>query len=218
MVLINFFNLLFNNYLVTFLKLRSKIILRITAGYLKGRMVKFQPGDSKARPTSSLIRQAIFNTLGSKTLNTNFLDLYSGSGIIGFEALSRGANSVTFVEQNRQLCAYLTDNINIFEAAENTFLINHTVEVFFNKIIKNAKFDIIYADPPYKSKLQGLTLNLIANHDVLTDNGMVIIESSLENSLNANKGALEKKYPNLIFVKTKKYGQTELTIYAKDPS
>ena len=117
--------------------------LRITSGTLRGRRIPVPAGD--VRPTSERARQAYFNIIGERIQNARFLDLYAGSGIFSFEALSRGAKSATAVD---------LDKWNFEGIAKQCATLGVPVKTLAGDVITvlkrlNEPFDIVYADPPY---------------------------------------------------------------------
>jgi 16S rRNA (guanine966-N2)-methyltransferase len=116
--------------------------LRVTAGTLRGRRVPVPPRD--VRPTSERARQAYFNIVGERIDGARFLDLFAGSGIFSFEAVSRGAASSTAVEQNRKYAAAIEKL-----AAEWKAPVSVLAQDVFKALPKLGRFDLVYADPPY---------------------------------------------------------------------
>jgi len=150
--------------------------IRISGGQFKG--FKFNnPKSSDLRPTMESVRLAIFSILDSKfdgiTNETVFLDLYSGTGIMGIEALSRGADKVIFIEKNRSYCYKIKENLiklNLLNKAEILF-----GSVFANlSKIKN-KVTHIFLDPPYKEKNINLLLNEINEMNILIEKGIIVL-------------------------------------------
>lgn len=118
--------------------------LRITSGTLRGRRIPVPAGD--VRPTSERARQAYFNIIGGRIQNARFLDLYAGSGIFSFEALSRGAKSATAVD---------LDKWNFEGIAKQCATLGVAVRTLAGDVITvlerlNEPFDLVYADPPYR--------------------------------------------------------------------
>ena len=132
--------------------------IRISGGQFKG--FKFNnPKSSDLRPTMESVRLAIFSILDSKfdgiTDETVFLDLYSGTGIMGIEALSRGASRIDFVEKDRHVFKILEKNTALFHNAKITL---HRNDAFhYLSRISSEKFDVIFADPPYFLSNDGIT-------------------------------------------------------------
>ena len=117
--------------------------LRITAGTLRGRRVAVPPRD--VRPTSERARQAYFNIVGDRIDGARFLDLFAGSGIFSFEAVSRGAASSTAVEENRKYAAAIEALAAAWKAPVTVL-----ARDVFQALPKLGAFDLVYADPPYE--------------------------------------------------------------------
>src|SRR5262245_52587878 len=117
--------------------------LRVTAGTLRGRRVPVPPRD--VRPTSERARQAYFNIVGTRIAGARFLDLFAGSGIFSFEAVSRGAASATAVEENRRYAAAIETLAKELDANVNVIAGD-----VFKALPKLGAFDLVYADPPYE--------------------------------------------------------------------
>jgi len=118
--------------------------MRIIAGSA-GRIAIKVPS-AVARPTTDFVRQAIFSILGEGVSNTRVLDLFAGSGAIGLEALSRGATSCVFVDDQRQACAVITDNLAKAGLADGR-VVKTEAAAFLKR--DTATYDLIFADPPY---------------------------------------------------------------------
>ena len=116
--------------------------LRVTAGTLRGRRVPVPPHD--VRPTSERARQAYFNIVGERIAGARFLDLFAGSGIFSFEAVSRGAASAVAVEENRKYAAAIEQR-----ATEWKVPVTVLGRDVFKALPKLGTFDLVYADPPY---------------------------------------------------------------------
>lgn len=123
--------------------------LRIISGELRGRRFNV-PDTDKVRPTTDRVRETVFNILNNKINfeNISVLDLFSGSGAIGFEAISRGASFVNFVENNSLIIKYLEKNIDILGVNEKCYVSKNDA-LSFSKKITEKPFELIYADPPY---------------------------------------------------------------------
>jgi 16S rRNA (guanine(966)-N(2))-methyltransferase RsmD len=125
--------------------------MRIIAGIYRGRTLK-SPPDPKTRPTSDRLRETLFNILAPSIGNdTRFLDLCAGTGAIGIEALSRGAEFVTFVDRSKRACALIEENLDKLGVPEShTDVKNLTAENFTGREHKTG-WDLAYYDPPYDS-------------------------------------------------------------------
>lgn len=118
--------------------------IRITSGLYRGITLK-SPNSLKTHPMGAREKLALFNILQPYLKNAAVLDLFAGSGALGIEALSRGANSATFVEKDKNALNTIKENLKILNLAEKSELIKSPVETFTTP----KKFDIVLADPPY---------------------------------------------------------------------
>lgn len=122
--------------------------IRITGGEFRGRQIS-SPLTSKTRPTGAMAREALFNILQDVS-EFNVLDLFAGSGAVGIEALSRGAEQVTAVEKNRAQAQSLLNSYKSLGVEEKIHLCVAEVQDFFSRAItREERFDLIYADPPF---------------------------------------------------------------------
>jgi len=124
-------------------------LLRIIAGEFKGRRLK-TPATDKVRPTSDRVREAWFSILQQSIPDARVLDLFAGSGALGFEALSRGAVSVDFVETQRASLTVLKANTETLKV-EDRVTIHRMDAVRFAERLQPAQYDVAFADPPYAS-------------------------------------------------------------------
>jgi 16S rRNA (guanine(966)-N(2))-methyltransferase RsmD len=181
-------------------------MLRVISGSAKKRKLKTPPGMG-VRPTSDRVKEALFNILGNSVLDCSFLDLFAGSGNIGIEALSRGAASAVFVENNYKNLLVIKENLHITGLSDKARLIRGEVAAVLSGLgIENQVFDIIFLDPPYLKDYERETLAAIARHRLLKPDGRVIVESSKNQHLPRNAGDLE------VF-RQEKYGDTVLSFY-----
>ncbi len=152
--------------------------MRIIAGSARGRKLLVPPGRS-VRPTSDRVREALFNILAGEVTGCRFLDLYAGSGSVGIEALSRGAEHVDFVEQAPTSLQALQDNLERtgLEGAARV----HPMPVRRALTLlggESALFDLIFADPPYgEQEERTVLLEQLAGAELLCPGGCIIVES-----------------------------------------
>jgi 16S rRNA (guanine966-N2)-methyltransferase len=118
--------------------------MRIIAG--KAGRIAIKVPSAVARPTTDFVRQALFSILGEKVENSRVLDLFAGSGALGLEALSRGANSCTFVDEHRQAVAVIAENLTKARL-DGGHAVKSEVAAFLKR--DAATYDLIFADPPY---------------------------------------------------------------------
>jgi 16S rRNA (guanine(966)-N(2))-methyltransferase RsmD len=190
--------------------------MRISAGALKGKKIgtrkifAVKSGATELRPTSSKVREALFDILRDDILGASFLDLYAGSGAVGFEALSRGAIKTAFVENDRQRAKAIQEIAVKTALGDRTSVYQEPVLGFLGRAERSGMlFGIIFADPPYASDEIGAALTLIDKGRLLQDNGHVIIE-------HASKKPLEGfTLTTLQLIKSYRYGDTMLTRFRK---
>ena len=176
------------------------------------------PKSDKTRPTTLMVREAIFNILNKKVENSNWLDLFSGSGSISCEAYNHGAKKIVAVEKDRltaQLCKKNLFSLNDSLSRENDINIickdvfpwikNHIGTKVLEK--ENIEFDFIYIDPPYKTNFYKTLLNNLFKSNLLTNNTTVICEHS------KNEGIKEDHLWRIEDIRL--YGQTKLTFLVK---
>jgi 16S rRNA (guanine966-N2)-methyltransferase len=137
-------------------------MIRITGGEFKGRKLK-SPEGWTTRPTPSRVRESLFDVLGDAVENCEFFDLYAGCGAVGFEALSRGARRVVFVESSRRAVAALKANFDILGVKDRTRLVVKELPHY----LQTDEFApeppaIVFADPPYREGLAEETLAALA--------------------------------------------------------
>jgi 16S rRNA (guanine966-N2)-methyltransferase len=178
--------------------------MRVISGHAKGRRLLFPP-QSKARPTSDRIKEALFNILAPMT-GKIFLDVFAGSGSVGIEALSRGAALVAFIEKEAAHCDCIKKNILRCGFMGNYDIISAEVKKALPALQKKgARFDIIFADPPYEAGLVGETSGYFAAGKLFTLDGMIIFQHSVREEPDWQQGG------NLTVFDQRKYGDTLLT-------
>lgn len=178
--------------------------MRILTGKYKGRLIKMPRG---IRPTQNKVRKAIFDILGDLE-GALFLELFSGSGAIGFEALSRGAKNAVLVENNRESLSVIQENIRSLNLA-NCEPLPFSSEKALGVLARGRRrFDIIFLDPPYYQDMAKKTLQLIGAYDILAANGFIIVQHFIKDNLPDSQGGL-------ILYKRFKYGDTLLSVYNK---
>tara|TARA_S200000501_G_scaffold281855_1_gene265987 strand:+ start:602 stop:1165 length:564 start_codon:yes stop_codon:yes gene_type:complete len=158
--------------------------MRIISGKFKNKKILL-PTDKLTRPLKDIVRESIFNIIEhsnlikNEILNSNVLDLFSGSGSFGLECLSRGASRVDFCENYLPALHILKKNLNNLNCGSRIELFDKTVLNFIDGSRKNKiKYDIIFMDPPYKeNKIKDL-LDLIFKKEIFKKNGLIILHRS----------------------------------------
>jgi len=145
--------------------------VRIIGGVWRSRILKF-PDAVDLRPTPDRVRETLFNWLGANLAGAACLDLFAGSGALGFEALSRGAGSVVMVENNTVALRALRENATKLSAG-NAIIVRGDALEFARGA--RSRFDVVFVDPPYRLGLQAAALGLVAG--LLVEDGRVYVES-----------------------------------------
>lgn len=180
--------------------------LRITAGSLRGRKVPVPPSD--VRPTSERARQAFFNIAGDCIRGARFLDLFAGSGIFAFEALSRGAQSATAIDQSRKNCAAIEALARQFGVAITTVPADVLSGI---KRLGGTVHDLVYADPPYDWPQYDDLLAALDAHASLAANALVAIEHR------RNSEPFSYQARRLRLLRRAEYGEVWMTLFEADP-
>lgn len=148
--------------------------LRIIGGKWRGRRLTF-PDVPGLRPTHDRVRETLFNWLMHDIVGAHCLDLFAGSGALGFEALSRGASQVTFVDISLDVCHALRANSKLLDASAQTQILNQDVESLEGMTFTSL-FDIIFLDPPFGKGLLEPTLDWLAQSSLLAPAARVYVE------------------------------------------
>jgi 16S rRNA (guanine966-N2)-methyltransferase len=146
--------------------------VRIIGGSWRSRVLEF-PDAADLRPTPDRVRETLFNWLGQELSGLSCLDLFAGSGALGFEALSRGAASVVMVETDPAALRALRENAQKLDAANLTVVRGDALE-FAGQT--RSRFDVVFVDPPYRSELQAAALSVVRG--LLAPRGRVYVESA----------------------------------------
>ncbi len=189
--------------------------MRISAGTAKGRRIGYRRAFAKGvegtelRPTSSKVREALFDIIRDRIRGTVFLDLYAGTGGVGIEALSRGASKVVFVESDRLRLKAIRRLLEEFGFLDKAVAVNSDGCDFVRKEAGRAvRYGVVFLDPPYQSDELTKVLPLVGEGGILEENGVVIAEHFF-------KTALPETVKKLRRIRSYKYGDTVLTIYGR---
>ena len=153
--------------------------MRVISGSARGLKL-ISPKDMSIRPTADRIKETLFNIISFDLPEATFLDLFSGTGAIGIEAISRGCIETIFVDKNKESIEIINTNIKKANFEEKSVVINLDVIKAID-FLKNSKkqFDIIFMDPPYEKGLIYLTLKKIISSNILKKSGFIICEQSI---------------------------------------
>ncbi|MFQ3574103.1 MAG: 16S rRNA (guanine(966)-N(2))-methyltransferase RsmD [Thermodesulfovibrionales bacterium] len=182
--------------------------MKILGGSAKGRLIRIkkQKLNKNLRPTSNKVRKAIFDILQERIIQKDFLDLFAGTGAVGFEALSRGANSVTMVESNKDLVYFIRDTAKSLNYMDRVKIIHDDVKRFLK--ITEDTYNIIFVDQPYEDDDYDIIKQMVFDRGILHDDGIIIFEHS-------SRKQIDGGYKNLRFMKSYKYGDSSLSLFNK---
>lgn len=177
--------------------------IRIIAGQYGGRKID-APDNSRTHPMGERIRNALFNSIGTRIEGAEVLDAFAGTGAVGLEALSRGAAGVTFVERDKIAQKVLAKNVLSLDADDNVEIVNTSVVNWLTtKSEKN--YDIIFADPPYNDPQLSTVSQLFA---LLKPNGLMVLSWS-------GRGEGPNLQNGIVVVDNRSYGNAKLTSFCR---
>ncbi len=184
--------------------------MKILSGSLKGRNFFMPKG---VRPTQDLVRKALFDILGQDLKGISLIDIFAGSGAIGIAAISRGAKEVIFVEKEPKFVQLIEENLSLLNIKnyDNPTMAYRVFSDDAFKAIKNlcrqnAKFDVVFLDPPYGRELAKKSLKTLGEHDILHRNCLIIVQHDKHEILPETAGRFFR-------IREKKYGSSALTLY-----
>ena len=154
--------------------------MRVIAGTARRLALKTIEG-METRPTTDRIKETLFNMLNPRLYDCQFLDLFSGSGAIGIEALSRGAARTVFVENNSRAVQVIRDNLAFTHLGDKALVMPLNVMEALRRLEEqNAHFDLIFMDPPYNQGLEREVLEILRDSSLIDENSLIVVEASRE--------------------------------------
>ena len=179
--------------------------MRIVAG--KFRSLKLESVDGmNTRPTADRIKEAVFSSIGPYFYGGKMLDCYAGSGNIGLEALSRGIDEVDGFEIDEKACACIKKNIQKLKVEKQYHL--HKKDILSHIQELKGPYDLIYIDPPYAKQQNEKLMEMISKHQLLSDEGILVVESLKEDLFKEQIGDLK-------LYKIANYGITKISYYER---
>lgn len=176
--------------------------MRVITGSQRGRKLLTLEGND-VRPTTDKVKESIFNIIQFDVPDAKIIDLFAGSGQLGIEALSRGAESCVFVDSSAKSIAVVEENLKLTSFREKAKTVRSDSLSYLDRVIE--KYDIALLDPPYKAGLMEDAIERVAPH--IEENGVIVCETGSEEVLPENlDGFTSKRY---------KYGKIALTVYRK---
>lgn len=181
--------------------------MRVIAGKAKGHRLK-APAVATTRPATDLVRGVIFSILETLTEDwSRVLDLFSGSGALGIEALSRGAGWADFIEHNPKCCRIIKENLEATKLKEQAHVYCFDVDKAFSVLDK--EYSIILIDPPYADRSIGDLIKKLANSKLVGANTIVVVTHS-------SRTTLDTSYDSLALLKERRHGDSSIAIYHKE--
>jgi 16S rRNA (guanine966-N2)-methyltransferase len=179
--------------------------LRIIAGSLRGR--RLAPVKGRIRPTAAKVREAIFNILGEAVREARVLDLFAGTGALGIEALSRGAQAAVLVEEHPAALQVLRRNLEALNLGDRASVLPLPVLTALKKLSAQGRhFELVFMDPPYGAGAATATLAALAAGDLLPPQAWVVAEVSRRETLPESSGTL-------FLQELRRYGDTQVAFY-----
>lgn len=190
--------------------------LRIITGTARGRRL-FTParvrGGAEIRPTSDRVREAVFNILGDRVGGASVLDLFAGTGALGLEALSRGADSVLFVDAGHAAARLIRKNLDLCSFSDRARLVKSDLckgLAFLGKLTPSGGFTLVFVDPPYRRGIAARIVKQLGKSTLLSENGLLIVEEAAGTELPADVGGLR-------MIDRRLYGDTAIYLYENLP-
>lgn len=149
--------------------------MKVISGTLKGRTIEGYHLEG-TRPTMDRVKESLFAMIQDSVKGSTCLDLFAGSGNLGIEAISQGADKVYFVDKNKKAILTMKKNIQNFNLQEQSILLGMDYQKALESFQKE-KFDIIFLDPPYKTNYIEKSIQLIEKYNLLKEEGMIVCES-----------------------------------------
>ena len=180
--------------------------MRVITGTARGRRLNELKG-KETRPTTDRVKEGIFNIIQFDIEGRRVLDLFGGTGQLGIECLSRGAAHATFVDARTDAVKLIRENLAVTALANRATVLTADYATVLSGAVE--KYDLVFLDPPYETKLLERSLELISQFDILREHGIIICESPQEKSL-PDLSAPYGKYREY------RYGKIRVTVYHRD--
>jgi len=178
--------------------------MRVISGTARGKKL-IAPEGINTRPTTDRVKESIFNIIQRYIPCENVLDAFAGSGALGIEALSRGAESCTFIEANPEALSILRKNVEGARVSDKSEILRKDIFDFLN--LTNKKFDIIFLDPPYNKGFLSPVFKIVKERKLLSENGIVLVETEF--------GGEETEFNGFECIKKAKYGKTVVSVFTE---
>ncbi len=183
--------------------------MRIIGGKARGTKLHTLEGKN-TRPTLDRVKESLFNIIQMDILESDFLDVFAGSGAIGLEAASRGANRVVLSDSSKKACEIINLNINKVHFEDKVEVFNSCSDKML-KLLEKQKFNLIYIDPPYENiNLIKETIELILKYNLLDQDHIIIIETDNEENVLKKINTMD-----INIIDKRKYGRVSLIFLTK---
>ncbi len=180
--------------------------MRVISGTAKGVSLK-TPSGMETRPTTDRVKEAVFSIIQFHIPGARILDLFGGTGQLGIEGLSRGANSAVFVDRREEACALIRENLRRTKLEGSARVVRSDYLTYLKRT--KEKFDIIFLDPPYVEDFLENSLIRITEIDILQSGGIIVAERPLGKEMSLNLPGFSKS-------RDYKYGNTLIAVYQRD--
>jgi len=184
--------------------------MRITGGQARGRHI-ISPKGMDIRPTSDIVREAIFNIIGQDLSGLSVLDLFAGTGSLGIESLSRGATRAVFIDHSQKAVTLIKKNLSSLGFSPLSRIIKKDLSkgMPLNHELMNQIFDLVFLDPPYGRHHVPLLLKGLLKNILLSPTSLIVAESSKNDNMPYSFG-------NFTATDTRSYGDTKISVYANE--
>ncbi len=175
--------------------------LRIIGGEKKGRKLLSVKGRT-TRPTADRMRESLFNILSTRVIGSNVIDLYAGTGALGLEALSRGAATAVFIDNNRNALSVIKQNIQTCDFGKQSNIIKWNILINLKCLEAQARcFDLVFMDPPYDTQCVHQTIVDLKHSNALNNGAMIVVEHSPEEEI-------PEEFLEFEIIDKRRYGRT----------
>jgi 16S rRNA (guanine(966)-N(2))-methyltransferase RsmD len=183
--------------------------MRIGSGELRGRRVRAPRGE-RTRPTGGRLKKSLFDVLAPRLEGTRVLDLYAGSGSLALEALSRGASMAVVVERDRKAVGAIRRNVEELGLSGRVEVLSQEVTGALPRLVhRGLRFDVVFADPPYRSNELEKLLLYFGKVDLLAEGGLIALEHH-------HKRELRESYGPLVRTRILKSGESSVSLYERE--
>lgn len=180
--------------------------MRVISGKVRGLKLN-APKNDDVRPTTDRVKESLFNMINSYMMDSDILDLFAGTGSLGIECLSRGANKCVFVDKSKESINIVKSNIKKARVENESIVLNLDFKSAISSLaLKKEKFDVIFMDPPYYKNMFSDALLAVDEKELLKEDGIIVVEHDTVDKFPDNMGRLYKS-------REKKYGNTTITFY-----